>query len=337
MKPLRGAQTAAEYTWAIRQVGVMATSARPRNQMEMRELVYTQHDAIVLAHWESAGRTVYDMDPDLLEALGTTDDATVIPAGVMTRLPHPDPFVALPVPMVLPLDSRSQMTVRGFFVVGCARIPGTEHNTTCSTHDDQATGELALLIGADVQHLDGSPMKAWDNVDSVQVNDMLWTRLTLDVGHRHGETTVGAIVAAIAARFDHMPEAGNYDATVPAMIRQCVGALLYLCAKNAELRPLPPGAHANRNQPAPGMPVQRHHVVKVGEEIGTALRAWRASERREAAGSTGRSMAPHIRRSHFHTYRVGEGRKLAELKWLSPIPVNGGKSDRIRVVTVSGS
>jgi hypothetical protein len=33
-------------------------------------------------------------------------------------------------------------------------------------------------------------------------------------------------------------------------------------------------------------------------------------------------VAPHVRRAHFHTYRVGPGRAGSVVKWLPPIPIN---------------
>ena len=55
--------------------------------------------------------------------------------------------------------------------------------------------------------------------------------------------------------------------------------------------------------------------------LGAALRA--AYHARETAPEgAGASVRPHVRRAHWHTYRIGEGRAERVLRWLPPIPVN---------------
>lgn len=60
-------------------------------------------------------------------------------------------------------------------------------------------------------------------------------------------------------------------------------------------------------------------VQKVGYNLGLYFN--RDGSHKESTG-TGVSKASHIRRGHFHSYRVGKGREKIKVKWLAPILVN---------------
>jgi hypothetical protein len=55
--------------------------------------------------------------------------------------------------------------------------------------------------------------------------------------------------------------------------------------------------------------------------LGAALR--RAESSGEPGVEHGERARPraHIRRAHWHTFRVGEGRRGVKVKWVAPIPV----------------
>ena len=70
----------------------------------------------------------------------------------------------------------------------------------------------------------------------------------------------------------------------------------------------------------------------VGYRIGSVYPGEQAGETTDdragmAAGETGASPRPHLRRAHWHHYWAGEGRSKLILKWLAPIWVNGGEED----------
>ena len=90
----------------------------------------------------------------------------------------------------------------------------------------------------------------------------------------------------------------TYGAVIPPLVT----AMVYLCATNAELHPLPASA-SKKSRKARSQPVQ---TIQVGYRIGAKLRAYAASQGR--GSGTGASVAPHVRRAHFHTYRIGPGR-----------------------------
>lgn len=294
----------------------------PTNNSLVREAKYTAQDNAVRRLWQ-INRIVYDIDPDLWAELSHTDASTEIPEGLFEKLPHPDPFVALPVPLVIAIDETYNQRIEGFYVVGRGM---TFAEVQVSTHAEAAVGNIGLLIGGRTETKDGKPYMIKDWGEPVQ--DMVWNRVTL----RKSVRTVGGLIEDVRGRFDTQSLAGGF-AGVPEAITACVSALIYLCATNAELRPLP--SSLNRRKAKGQKSAKPPKVIQVGYISGPALRAYRRAERDEAAQPTGRTMRPHIRRAHFHTYRVGAGRTESIVKWLSPIPINvtdpAGKSTVVKV------
>ena len=60
----------------------------------------------------------------------------------------------------------------------------------------------------------------------------------------------------------------------------------------------------------------------VGYRIGTHLRA--ATDTHQHGGPTGRHVRPHVRRAHWHTYRVGVGKTGRVLRFILPTLVAAG-------------
>jgi hypothetical protein len=290
------------------------TTVRPA---VLRELLYIAEDAATRRLWQRH-RIVYDLDPGLWAELGDTDRDTNLPDGLFASLPHPDPFIALPEPLVIPINSSEQQRIPGFFVhgrtSGAARTGGIGISTQCSTNDPLAVpGLVGLVIPGYIEDRAGRPRMA-----DRSYQDMIINRVTLRPGTGHG-ITVGQMIDAIRGNFDvyQKEEPGHFDLSVAPAITRCVSALVYLCSVNRELAPLP--ARPTGRTRTPG--VKPPKVIAVGYQIGAALRAWR---RTEATGGqpTGRTVRPHVRRAHFHTFRVGPGRAGSIVKWLPPIPIN---------------
>ena len=108
---------------------------------------------------------------------------------------------------------------------------------------------------------------------------------------------------------------------------------LFLCSRNAEIRPITADA-AKRGEPRRAQPTKTRHGMRyyppdapiaweAGSRIGPALAAALERQGQQSGGGEGRSRRAHVRRAHWHTYRVGQGRQLSELRWLHPILVGG--------------
>lgn len=288
-------------------------SVRTPPEDVQRELTHFAQDSAVQALWQR-NRIIYDVDPTVWQALGTTDEKTVIPAGLMRKLPHPDPFISFPEPIRLPITNGQAIRVGGFFVNGRSDA-GPMGQTLVSTHSPRATGNLGLLFGGVVEDaVSGEKVQTPDGEQ-----DFLWTRVTLDLAD--GDVTVGELITRISSRFDSMATGANFEHTVPALVKAAVSALIYLCAVNAEIGKTTYLARP----PAKRLMGGKAAVIPVGYQIGAAIRKAMAEVRDSYGSGTPtdrRQPRPHIRRSHFHTYRVGPNREGREVKWLAPIPIN---------------
>lgn len=117
-----------------------------------------------------------------------------------------------------------------------------------------------------------------------------------------------------------------------AELSKMLQLVIYLAATNAEIHAVTNTAYDSdkpkQARSAPAKVVNRPAVSEVGYRFGTAYREHRerkATETGHANASTGSSTpkAPHIRRSHFHSYWVGSGEeKHIEVRWINAIFVN---------------
>lgn len=118
--------------------------------------------------------------------------------------------------------------------------------------------------------------------------------------------------------------------TIAGLYARAAQIALYLCADNAEARPATPAPQAAAPRPAGPQRAELHAarretVWAVGWRIGSAIRRAEAAVRAagESSGASGgRTLRPHMRRAHWHGYRVGPGRTAWKTVWLPPIPVN---------------
>lgn len=102
--------------------------------------------------------------------------------------------------------------------------------------------------------------------------------------------------------------------------------VLYLCAENAEIgdgmhRPSVPTPKRTKRGPRL-FPPDRLPSWDVGLRLGAALR--RAESSGEPGDGYGERARPraHIRRAHWHIFRIGEGRGGYKVKWVAPTLVN---------------
>lgn len=127
-----------------------------------------------------------------------------------------------------------------------------------------------------------------------------------------------------------MPPA-EYEAEALRTLTPLVSLVLYLCTEAADIT----GKHGAPGNPQPirtrrnGMRLFAADGMRtwdVGVRLGAALR--RAYQQAEigAADESGRTVRPHVRRAHWHTFVAGPrndvSRQERRLKWLPPIAVN---------------
>lgn len=114
-------------------------------------------------------------------------------------------------------------------------------------------------------------------------------------------------------------------------ISQKMQFVIYLATINAEIVPVTKGAIARRAKADTSKAPSRAYkteISNVGYRIGAAVRQSRYSYDKSGKSGErhGTRKAPHLRRSHFHSFWTGSGekRKLV-VKWVNTIFVNAGK------------
>lgn len=117
-------------------------------------------------------------------------------------------------------------------------------------------------------------------------------------------------------------------------IEPMISLLLYICSRNAEIgdgvrqpiRPTPKKTKKGLRLFPPDKPT----AWDVGVRMGAALR--RGYESANEEGGTHTGPRAHMRRAHWHTYRVGPGREKRVVKWLPTIQVNVEDVDALPAV-----
>lgn len=160
---------------------------------------------------------------------------------------------------------------------------------------------------------------------------------SIDDGIR--ETTGSQMVEeAVTAMGRAVAELHAANALINQLIEPIVSTLLYLCSAEPEVA----GAHGHPRNPQPrkvkgGMKLIAAQQVRewnVGVMLGRALRAAAEHADREDASGSGRTVRPHVRRAHWHTFLTGprDSERTPVLKWLHPMLVGGGAPEDLPVV-----
>jgi len=194
----------------------------------------------------------------------------------------------------------------------------------------------------------GSIQGFWAHLEWDEVQDRRELRLVL---HPTGEGRalvavpihlgVGGLEEALRSMAQETPRPGTPVGWLADLLEPLISLLLYLCSAAAEIRdsrtgwergahsPDKPKRRKKRRRSSAGRPSPT--TWDVGWRFGAALRASRkAAEGSGGSAGAGSSPRPHIRRAHWHTYRVGKGRRKRVLRWVHPIMVGTGE----RVATV---
>ena len=278
-------------------------------------------DQTTLALWRQH-KTMYLLDVDLWNSLADTDPAGQIPPEVFTRLPHPNPYIAFPEPVNAVAGNGDLLRVGGFWLTGKKDVPNGA--VLCSTHDPDVSALALLFAGVAVDPATGEPIR----VPLTGINGVTYDFLDITLSRTSVLFEPSTLEEHIrrALRSVYSPDVSTpaYEAAmlpseaIAGLVRTAIIALVYLCSDEADIdTALPPERRRKRNS-GEGTPPRVHPV---GYRIGAALRSHRAKQASGSGQDTGRTVAPHIRRAHFHTFRAGPGRSERRVKWLPPIPV----------------
>jgi hypothetical protein len=294
-----------------------------------RYLLSVAQDAGMRRLWQQH-RIVYEIDSDAWDSIGDASTTMEVPADALTQLPHPNPLLVFPEPIVLDLGGGQRQRVVGAYIVGNYEI-GPNQRVVCSSDNPGVTGWTFTFAGL-VETAAGHPMTTPDGG-----RDLVLSRTSLDLVKGF---TLGELIQRSIRQFRPMTgpggsAVGNHPQDLPKLLSRAINMVVYLCAVNADLRPLPANPTSRRRNPGQPKPPR---VISVGFRVGTTLRAWRRAVAEGGIG-TGGTKAPHIRRSHPHTFLYGPGRQQRRMKWLWPIPVNMDfqKQDETTIIPIRGS
>ena len=247
---------------------------------------------------------VYEFDADLYTELMDAELSGKLPSEALLRLPEWCVYIKTP----LLEDSRSE--IDGFFAM--LEYDVERERAELRFYLDRAHGgELEPVI----MHLG-----PWTIDESLQ---------------RMAEESVGNLrKQGLDARMD---EATADFEIMNAMAKRLLPLVLYLCTEEPEVENLSTPDWLPHN-PQPKrvrgqfrlMPARKSHHYMLGRKVGENLR----KARREAYEheATGRTVAPHIRKAHWHGYWTGPRKgpqsvnQKFVLKWLPPIVVLGSQA-----------
>lgn len=273
---------------------------------------------VVTGFWERA-KVVYATDADLMQYL--TDRDVAVPAGILRTLPHPDPYVLLPLPDQDTGPGQEIGVPYGAFIFG--RYGDGNH--PCSTADPRMT-DLGVMFTI---RLPGQPGRLFT----------LRCIIPLPAGPT-AVATVGEVVSKTIARFHYSPgmsgittdQRQKLQPWLEAYIPQVFGTLMYVCTDQPDTsvwtRPQAPPRRKNAGR-RPGRRARLDHpadpdtIVSLGFRLGPALRE--AQERHEQAyrggsrepQSAGWKQPPHQRRPHLQTFWTGAGRTVPRLRFVN--------------------
>lgn len=285
----------------------------------------SQQAEVTLAMWQDT-KTIYLLDDELWDALADTDPSGDIPEEVLRRLPHPNPYMAFPAPVSYLAENGDTLRYEGVWITGKKPVPDVGE-MLCSTADPDVTSLALLFSGYAVDPATGRPSLAQvtgPNGSTYKIIDTALSRVSIPLVT---ESLSEHITRALSTLMDpgDTPSGGKFeDQMLPTsalgdLVRVTVIALVYLCSDESDIGPQQPRRPVGKKRGQNDTPPT---VYPVGYRIGAALRKHRSGERSEPGEPTGRTVAPHIRRAHFHTFRAGVGRTERRVKWLAPIPVN---------------
>ncbi|OXR40244.1 hypothetical protein B7C42_07669 [Nocardia cerradoensis] len=259
-------------------------------------------------------RVVYRVHPELAASLVDTDPSAQIPCEVLRRLPHPDPFVAFPIPLLAPHSTGAMQVVAPPVYVGMLVTGLNDQLELCSTADPRLRLLSVALIGR-VQPVGGEPHYPWE---------------AIEIPCRTERFTIDEMIQMRRALRGNASEAEHTEIESNAY-RLAISLLLYLCSdrQDAKSPVLVPSKRTKRRRVHGG-----GTVVDIGFDIGPKLFDARQAAS-ETASESGRQVRPHIRRAHWHTYWTGpRDNPTADVRWLHPILVHSADRDRSRAVVI---
>ena len=162
------------------------------------------------------------------------------------------------------------------------------------------------------------------------------SRLSVTIQLENHTTIASAVARALAQTLEAQELNPDYDdlaekqPIITENVSRTLAHILYLCAAEPDMDTAPkrPEPQKTRSGPrffAPDKP----HIIQVGARFGAMFRRTRAEfATAESSAKTGRTMPPHWRKAHWHSFFTGPRKpnkpelQTRIVKWIAPTFVN---------------
>lgn len=271
---------------------------------ELWRAVYCPRDSASVFFWERAGGRPRNQNDEVAMVVGQALAAWRMGMSVY-RFDHDFARALVDTPLTagLPAGLLARLPEWGIWVESAGIIPG-------------ASGFFAALDGTEETGLDRTQITLWLDDDST---------LSVPITLEHEGMSLCDSLSAIGVDVDRDEGLRQNGALFAAAIN----LTLYLCSAEPDYR----GSERPKN-PEPvktkrGMrlfPASAPRYWDIGKTVGERLR--RAAPRQTTDERN--APRPHLRRAHWHTFRIGEKRAGHRVRWLHPILVgynNDGGND----------
>ena len=245
-------------------------------------------------------RGVYCFDSELSNALSDTDAAAEVPVEILYRLPE--------------------------WAV-CIFGPGLslDENVVCA---------FAALANTEAD-----PDKIYLRIITVYADRMVdLTNILLTPGITVEQSVLSAIKAPHDSDMKEFAEPLSEQDRIIRNISSIIAHLLYLCADEPDMTTTPPRPQPKKTKTGLRFfpPTDGSRVVSVGARFGAIFRRTRAEfADAQKHAKTGRTLPPHWRKAHWHSFLTGprkSGQQKKIVKWIAPTFVNATSEDIAVVV-----
>lgn len=306
---------------------IVANSTGEVAQIQSVEKLADISKLAALGAWRMT-QGIYRFDPEIYHALINTSTSNKLPSDLLFRLPEWCVYIETPGIMW------SDAELRGAWA-------HLEHDA------NNKRKELRLLSDSELGNL---PMVL--HLGEHSLYDALTQSIATSNQNLRDAQSYGVATSKIGSvNFSEQQIKKLVDETINPII----SLLLYLCTESPDI--------TNKGQPgAPSNPkpkkvkkgwrtfaTNQATTWDVGVRVGAAIKQAATMSDHSDGETTGRTVRPHIRRAHWHTYFTGKrkredgsdipaSQRRRELKWIPPLPIAVTSLDELPAVirTVKG-
>lgn len=254
----------------------------------------------VLHGWESVGRQVLSVHPELVEQIRLSSSSKIEPA-VFRALPYINPMVVFGDPPELPSHTEGEtFRLLGFIAYGKSVFP----EKVVGTHDGNAVTFGAEVV-IEVSGAQGSTVE-YDTISF----PMDGPSFTLAEG-------VDRVLAMFLWRYGNS-DAERGRAFMARLSKLVIGSVMYLCSTTLEAQKVP---RKTVDKALSGLSRKPFSLYRVGWQIGAALSARRVAlevEKPSTQPKSGYEQDPQHRRAHFKTVWTGERSRVPKVVFVAP-------------------